>query len=424
MLNFLNYRGLLKINIDNSTRPCYDLCALTATKFKRTVKRVNMAKRKKDDTEITQASEDKAQKLAVSPAEGKTEEITEAFAEEIVEEAAAADTAAAEMPAPLPPEIQNDINTEETVAVKPRGDKVLTKKQKRVRTALSWGLITVGVILMSFSVYFFQIPNNFTLGGVAGISIMLSSVVPLSQSVIMAIINVFLLIVGLIILGKQCTIKTIYCSLLYTGIIWLFEFTDVLGHITGIPSNGATPVPLTDQPFLEMAYSILLFGAGGALVFNCGATSGGTDIIALILKKYTRINVGMALTIIDLIVVCISIVTIKSTTIALYSFMGLFARSFLLDGIIESIGKTKYITIITTNPDPIGDYILNVINHGYTKYNAQGGYTGEAKTVLVSVCKRGEALKLKTKVKEFDNEAFVIITDANEILGKGFGGTL
>ena len=97
MLNFLNYRGLLKINIDNSTRPCYDLCALTATKFKLTVKRVNMAKRKKDDTEIKQASEDKAQKLAVSPAEGKTEEITEAFAEEIIEEAAAADTAAAEM---------------------------------------------------------------------------------------------------------------------------------------------------------------------------------------------------------------------------------------------------------------------------------------------------------------------------------------
>ena len=315
----------------------------------------------------------------------------------------------------------------ETVRKPITDKKTLTKQQKRKRTAMKWVLLNLGIIMMSCSVYFFQTPNNFTLGGVAGIAILLANVINhpfFTQAVIMAIINVFLLVLGLIILGKQCTIKTIYCSLLYTGIIWLFEFTDVLGHITGIPSNGATPVPLTDQPFLEMAYSILLFGAGGALVFNCGATSGGTDIIALILKKYTRINVGMALTIIDLIVVCISIVTIKSTTIALYSFMGLFARSFLLDGIIESIGKTKYITIITTNPDPIGDYILNVINHGYTKYNAQGGYTGEAKTVLVSVCKRGEALKLKTKVKEFDNEAFVIITDANEILGKGFGGTL
>ena len=104
--------------------------------------------------------------------------------------------------------------------------------------------------------------------------------------------------------------------------------------------------------------------------------------------------------------------------------MGLFAKSFLLDSVIESIGKTKYITIITKCPDEIGKYILEVINHGYTKYDAEGGYTNEKKKVLVTVCKRGEALKLKAKVKELDKQAFVILTDANEILGKGFGDTI
>ena len=224
---------------------------------------------------------------------------------------------------------------------------------------------------------------------------------------------------------KQCTFLTIYCSLFYTGFIWLFEFTDIMGLITGIPTpQGGVAVPLTDQPFLEMCYAILLFGVGGALIFNCGASSGGTDIIALILKKFTKINVGMALMLIDCVVVCVSITAFQSPSTALFSFMGLFAKSFLLDSVIESIGKTKYITIITKCPDEIGKYILEVINHGYTKYDAEGGYTNEKKKVLVTVCKRGEALKLKAKVKELDKQAFVILTDANEILGKGFGDTI
>lgn len=306
--------------------------------------------------------------------------------------------------------------------------KTLTKQQKRKRTAMKWILLNLGIIMMSCSVYFFQTPNNFTLGGVAGIAILLANVINhpfFTQAVIMAIINVFLLVLGLIILGKQCTFLTIYCSLFYTGFIWLFEFTDIMGLITGIPTpQGGVAVPLTDQPFLEMCYAILLFGVGGALIFNCGASSGGTDIIALILKKFTKINVGMALMLIDCVVVCVSITAFQSPSTALYSFMGLFAKSFLLDSVIESIGKTKYITIITKCPDEIGKYILEVINHGYTKYDAEGGYTNEKKKVLVTVCKRGEALKLKAKVKELDKQAFVILTDANEILGKGFGDTI
>ncbi len=316
----------------------------------------------------------------------------------------------------------------ETVRKPITDKKTLTKQQKRKRTAMKWVLLNLGIIMMSCSVYFFQTPNNFTLGGVAGIAILLANVINhpfFTQAVIMAIINVFLLVLGLIILGKQCTFLTIYCSLFYTGFIWLFEFTDIMGLITGIPTpQGGVAVPLTDQPFLEMCYAILLFGVGGALIFNCGASSGGTDIIALILKKFTKINVGMALMLIDCVVVCVSITAFQSPSTALYSFMGLFAKSFLLDSVIESIGKTKYITIITKCPDEIGKYILEVINHGYTKYDAEGGYTNEKKKVLVTVCKRGEALKLKAKVKELDKQAFVILTDANEILGKGFGDTI
>ncbi len=317
-------------------------------------------------------------------------------------------------------------------APKVYGDKVLTKAQKRKRTVIRWILINVAIILMAVSVYFFQMQYNFVLGGVGGISIMLAEVIPvdwLTPAVIMVIINVFLLIFGFIILGRDCTFKTVYCCILYTGLILLFEkviplekpvtadwVLDDAGQIVVI--DGIKQ--FTGQPFLELCYAILLFGLGGAILFNCGASSGGTDIIALILKKYTKINVGVSLLIVDLIVTSVSIFTTSDVSITLYSFLGLFARTFLLDGIIESFGKTKYITVITQKPDEIANYILNVIQHGLTMYDAEGGYTHEKKKILITICKRGEALKLKYKVKMFDPEAFVIITDANEILGKGF----
>ena len=164
------------------------------------------------------------------------------------------------------------------VVQKPRGDKVLTKAQRRKRTAIRWILMNVGIILMSLSVYFFQMPYNFVLGGVGGISIMLSTVITplvpwLTKAVIMLFINVFLLVLGFIILGKSCTFKTAYCSVLYTGIILFLEKVipldkpvtavfDAAGNITG------------GHPFLELCFAILLFGVGGAIIFNCGASSG------------------------------------------------------------------------------------------------------------------------------------------------------
>ena len=229
------------------------------------------------------------------------------------------------------------------------GDKVLTKAQQRKRSVLRWVILIFGIIMMSCSVYFFQTPNDFTLGGIAGIAVILESFIkPLApfftQGVIMAIINVALLIIGLIILGKQCTVRTIFCSLFYTAFIWLFEYLDVIGAINTaigrVNEAGVALRSLTDEPLLELVYAILLFGIGGALVFNCGASSGGTDIIALILKKFTNINVGMALMIIDMIVVLVSFYTFDVDK-GLFSVLGLFTKSFLLDGVIESIGKTK-----------------------------------------------------------------------------------
>ena len=227
----------------------------------------------------------------------------------------------------------------------------------------------------------------------------------------MQVLNVILLIIGFIFLGKGCTFKTAYCSLVYTAEMQLFKL---------IPLE----LPLTDSIFLEFIFAMLLSAAGSAIIFNCRASSGGTDIIALIIKKYTRIkDVGTALLITDFFIAASTFFIFDIHT-GLFSLLGLFTKAFVVDSVIESIGKSKYVQIITTKPELITPFILEGIHRGYTSVKAQGGYTGEERTLIITVCKRGEALKLKMRIHSADPQAFVILTDTNGIVGKGFRDTL
>ena len=198
------------------------------------------------------------------------------------------------------PQEGGTVKATDTGVQKAAPDKLPLPARKKSHTVLQWVMISIGSFMMAISVYFFQTPNNITLGGVAGIAFLLEKVA-LSQGVWMVIINGTLLLLGLIVLGKQCTVRTIYSSALYTGLIYLFELIGKAADIQHPVTGGST--------FLALSYAILLFGVGGALIFNCGASSGGTDIIALILKKFTRLNVGMALMLIDFLIVCISFYT-------------------------------------------------------------------------------------------------------------------
>lgn len=283
---------------------------------------------------------------------------------------------------------------------------MMKEKEKGLNRWLCWLLMNVGTLCVAAGVYFFKSPNHFATGGVSGIAIVLAGYVPLKQSELVMIVNVALLLLGFLFLGKGCTLKTIYCSLVYSAENMLFEYL--------FPLNA----PITDQPFLELVIAMLLTGAGSALIFNCGASSGGTDIVALVLKKYTKLDTGKALLLSDFAIACCAF--LFGPTAGLFSVLGLFSKAFIIDGVIENIGKSKYITIITSSPQDVGDYIINVMKRDFTEYRATGGYTGAEKTVLITVCKRGEALRLKAEVKRRDPSAFVIITDANEILGKGF----
>lgn len=288
------------------------------------------------------------------------------------------------------------------------------KRKVTKNEVLYWVVLNLGTLLLAAGVYFFKAPNNFATGGVSGLSIILANFtkdVPwLGQTEIMTIINVVLLIIGFIFLGRGCGFKAAYCSLVYTGEMQLMKLIPI-------------QLPLTDEIFLEFVFAMLLTSAGSAIIFNCRASSGGTDIVALIIKKYTKMDVGTALLITDFLIAASTFFIFDIRT-GLLSLLGLFTKAFLVDGVIENIGKSKCVTIITEKAEEITPFIIEAMHRGYTSFKATGGFTGAEKTVILTVCKRGEALKLKMRIHSVDPAAFVILTDTNEIIGKGFRDTL
>ena len=184
-----------------------------------------------------------------------------------------------------------------------------------------------------------------------------------------------------------------------------------------IGENGVAK--LTGQPMLELVFAVMLTGIGSAILFKCNASSGGTDIVALILKKYTSLNVGTALLITDVLTAA-STIFIFGVEVGLFSLLGLFAKVFVVDDILDSMNMCKSFTIITTKPRQIEDYITKKMKRGATVYHAEGAYTHKDKTVILTVCRRSEAIKLRKKVKEIDEHSFMVITKTSEIMGKGF----
>ena len=279
--------------------------------------------------------------------------------------------------------------------------------KKTVITAKDAFLLVAGTLLMTVSYYFLMMPNGFVLGGVGGLGIILGKLTTLSAGMWLTALNVLLLIVGFISLGKSVGLRTVFCSLLYSGMV------DILERIVPLKQ------PVTDQPFLELCCAILLMGIGQAMIFHADASSGGTDILALILRKYTSTNVGRALLYID-ILICIPTFFAFDVRAGLFSVLGLIALTFIIDNALESFASCKYFIIITDKPQEIIDFILKDMDHSATLVRAEGVYSGSEKAMLHTVCRRREALRLQRFIKSTDPNAFTIITTSSEIIGSGF----
>ena len=269
-------------------------------------------------------------------------------------------------------------------------------------------LITLGTVLTAVGIYFFKFPNNFSNVCVSGISILLGKLVPfLSPAVSMWVINLILLLIGFLFFGRGFGLMTAYCSMLYSFLTWLFE---VIYPMTA---------PFTDQPFLELCFAMMLPAVGSAILFNCNASTGGTDIVAMILKKYTSLDIGKALLVSDALI-AFSACFVFDIRTGLFSLLGLIIKAFVVDSVIESINLCKYFSIVTSCPDAICDYIIREMNRSSTVIDAIGAYSHENRKVILVACRRSEAVRLRQYIKTVDPKAFMFITNTSEIIGKGF----
>lgn len=271
----------------------------------------------------------------------------------------------------------------------------------------NFSLLTISTLIMAVGIYFFKFANNFTFGGITGIAVLVTKFLPISSSDFFFVVNILLLIIGWIVLGKSFAEKTAYSTILLSVSLSLLERIYPMSH------------PLTNEPLLELIFAILLPALGSAILFNIGASSGGTDVIAMILKKYTNVDIGKGLMISDLIFTLAGFLVFNVKT-GLYSLLGLIMRSALIDNFIESFNRSKYFHVVTSNATCICDFIQNDLQRGATIVNATGAFTGDDKYIILTVLSPSQAVKLRNFIKEHDPKAFLLISNTSEIIGKGF----
>lgn len=278
--------------------------------------------------------------------------------------------------------------------------------------ARDYALLTLGSLLIAVGVYFFKFPNHFSTGGVSGLSIILNRYSPgISQATFMFVINQLLLLVGFAVFGRGFGVRTAYCSLVMSGAAWALEAL--------VPMSA----PLTGQPLMELIFAVTLPAIGSAVLFNLESSSGGTDIVAMILRKFTSLNIGVSLLIGDFVITLLALVAFGPET-GLFSILGLMIKAVVVDLVLENIKIHKSFQIITSAPEQIVRFIVEDLHRGATELHGEGAYTHQDKTVILTVVNRAQAVRLRNFARQTDPASFILITNTGEIIGKGFRGTI
>ena len=268
-------------------------------------------------------------------------------------------------------------------------------------------LLNFGLAVLAAGMHFFKAPNNFAFGGTSGISILISSLTPFNVGTAMLLINAVLVVIGLIFLGPKRMGVTIYSSMALSVFVDLFERIWPMS------------APFTDDKFLELCYAVILPAVGSAIVFNIGASSGGTDIVAMILSDKTSIEIGKALLLSDFLI-ALAAGGLYGVRTGMYCVLGLLAKAFVVDGVIENINIRKKITIVSKHPDEILEFIINDLKRGATVYTAHGAFSGRDEEVITTVLGRRQAVLLRNHIRRVDPASFITIVNSSETIGKGF----
>lgn len=291
-----------------------------------------------------------------------------------------------------------------------RGERIGRRRSEEPGFWRFFAELNLGLILTALAIVVFKTPNHFAFGGTSGVSVILSTLFPtLPVGAFMWILNIVLVILGFIFLERKAILWSVFASFALSAYVSLFELF--------FPNN----ISLTGDMWLDLCFAVILPALGSAIVFDIGASTGGTDILAMILKRRTTMEIGRALLLVDIGIVCIA-AFLYGPRVGLYCVLGLFAKTLVVDKAIESIHLRKVCTIICKEPLKVEEFIVKNLNRSATISRGYGAFSGECVTVIMSVLSRREAVQLRRYAREVDPGAFITIVDSSEIVGKGFRG--
>lgn len=281
--------------------------------------------------------------------------------------------------------------------------------QKQVANSLKFfGLLNAGLLLTALGIALFKTPNHFAFGGTSGLSIVLATLFPRwNVGAFMWVVNAVLVVLGFFFLGIRAMGWTIYSSFALSFFVSLCEAV--------CPLNA----PLTSDVFLELCFAVILPALGSAIVFNIGASTGGTDILAMILHKHTSLEIGRALLVSDVGIVLAAAYLYGPAT-GLYCILGMILKTTVVDSAIESLNLRKVCTVISSKPELVKEFIVKDLHRSATEQQAWGAYSHESEMVLMTVLTRREATRLRIFLRRIDAHAFITIVNSSEIIGKGF----
>lgn len=270
------------------------------------------------------------------------------------------------------------------------------------KTVEEFVIITVGTIIVAIAVFFFMLPSHVSVGSGAALAMVLSNFIPLSVSTITLIMNVGLLIIGFILIGPEFGAKTVYCSILMPLVMGVFE--KIFPNFQSI----------TQDPLLDVICYILVVGVGLAILFSRNASSGGLDIVAKIMNKYLKMDLGQAMSTSGIIVALSSALCYDSKTVVL-SLLGTYFGGMVVDHFIFGINIKRRVCVISNNLELIIDFVLHELHSGATLNEIIGSYDRTPRMEMVTIVDKNEYKKLMDYVRKIDPKAFVTVYSVSDM---------
>ena len=275
--------------------------------------------------------------------------------------------------------------------------------KKRMETVWEFAMITIATTIVAAAVFFFLVPSHVSVGSISGLAIVIGNFIPLPISAITMILNVGLLIVGFLFVGREFGGKTVYTSILLPVVIGIFEKI--------FPNNTS----ITADPFLDMICYVFVVSIGLAMLFNRNASSGGLDIVAKLMNKFLHMDLGNAMSVSGM-VAALSSALVYDKKIVVLSVLGTYLNGIVLDHFIFGFNLKKRVCIVSQKEEEIRNFILHELHSGATVYEAYGAYNLQPRREIITIVDKNEYAKLMTFIEKTDPTAFVTVYTVNKII--------